>query len=132
MASWLSVRSVLHSKPLSGSAFRNTLQYTLPTNLYPDPTLTNRMACAVQIGMCCANWHSTCPAYLNQINNVTRYQCTCSCLSDLVIVNFLLCDFCLSCSGLHLAGHVMLTPNIIDVKPLPLPPALGATPAYIT
>lgn len=63
----------LPSNLLSGSASRNTLQYTLPTDLYPDPTLTNCMACAVQIGICCANRHSTCPAYLNQTNSVTRY-----------------------------------------------------------
>ncbi len=65
---------------LSGSASRNTLQYTLPTDEHPDPALTNCMACAVQIGMCCANWYSTCPAYLNQINNVTQLQCTWSLL----------------------------------------------------
>ncbi len=49
---WLSVHSVLHSKLLSGSASGNTLQYTLPTDLYPDPTLTMpcKLACAVQIG----------------------------------------------------------------------------------
>ncbi len=44
----------------SGPASDNTLQYTLPPDLYPDPTLTDCMACAVQTGMCCANWHSTC------------------------------------------------------------------------
>lgn len=39
-----------------------------------------KLACAVQIGMYCANWYSTCPAYLNQINNVTQLQCTWSLL----------------------------------------------------